>query len=67
MLAALALTNRTTASKDKRPVRVAVIGGMMKTGLWPAIAQRFEADTGCKLTLRCLATVRCWRRPSAKA
>jgi len=36
----------------KRPVRVAVIGGMMKTGLWPEIVRRFEADTGCKVELR---------------
>jgi tungstate transport system substrate-binding protein len=29
-----------------RVVRVAVIGGMMMTGLWPAVAKMFEAETG---------------------
>jgi tungstate transport system substrate-binding protein len=30
---------------------VAVIGGMMRTGLWPEIAKRFEADTSYKVQL----------------
>jgi tungstate transport system substrate-binding protein len=30
-------------------VRCAVIGGMTMTGLWPAIARRFEADSGYKV------------------
>ena len=30
-------------------VKTAVIGGMMMTGLWPALAARFEASTGIKV------------------
>lgn len=51
VLGMLALTSCATATKEQRPVRVAVIGGMMKTGLWPEIAKRFEADTGYKVEL----------------
>src|SRR5262245_62562942 len=51
LLAALAFTSCATATRAKRPVRVAVIGGMMKTGLWPELAKRFEADTGFKTKL----------------
>lgn len=47
----LCLTSCATATKEKRPVRVAVIGGMMKTGLWPEIAKRFEAESGYKVEL----------------
>jgi tungstate transport system substrate-binding protein len=47
-----ALSSCSTAMHEKRSVRVAVIGGMMKTGLWPEIARRFEADTGYKVELR---------------
>src|SRR5262245_47332685 len=54
LLATLALSSCATgpAPEAKRPVRVAVIGGMMKTGLWPEIAGRFEADTGFKVELK---------------
>ena len=31
------------------PVRVAVIGGMVMTGVWQGIAKQFEADTGYKV------------------
>ena len=50
--ATLALSSCATVTEEKRPVRVAVIGGMMKTGLWPEIARRFEADSGYKVELR---------------
>jgi tungstate transport system substrate-binding protein len=40
-----------TRQQDKHAVRVAVIGGMMRTGLWPEIAKRFEAATGYKVEL----------------
>src|SRR5262245_42521859 len=50
-LALLLLSSCATASKDKGAVRVAVIGGMMKTGLWPEIARRFEEDSGYKVKL----------------
>lgn len=32
-----------------KPVRVAVIGGMVMTGLWHHIAEQFEKDTGCEI------------------
>src|SRR6185503_11469110 len=51
LLVTLALTGCATAKPEKRPVRVAVIGGMLKTGLWPEIAKRFEADSGYKVEL----------------
>jgi len=35
------------ASSQPGPVRVAVIGGMVMTGLWHQIAEQFEKDTGC--------------------
>ena len=34
-----------------RPVRVAVIGGMMMTGLWPQVARKFTARTGIEVEL----------------
>jgi len=34
---------------DPHHVRVAVIGGMTMTGMWPAVAALFEADTGLKV------------------
>jgi tungstate transport system substrate-binding protein len=51
LLAALALIGCANEVREKRPVRVAVIGGMMKTGLWPEIEKRFEADTGFRVEL----------------
>lgn len=51
LFATLLLASCSSATKEQRPVRVAVIGGMMKTGLWPEIAKRFEADSGCKVEL----------------
>ena len=51
LLATLVLASCATATREKRPVRVAVIGGMMKTGLWPEMARRFESDTGWKVEL----------------
>jgi tungstate transport system substrate-binding protein len=38
-------------AEDKRPIRVAVIGGMTMTGMWQELATRFEADTGWKTQL----------------
>jgi tungstate transport system substrate-binding protein len=40
-----------TSTKNNHTVRVAVIGGLMKTGLWPEIVRRFEADTGYRVEL----------------
>ena len=39
------------SSREKRPIRVAVIGGMTMTGMWQELAAKFEADTGWKTTL----------------
>jgi tungstate transport system substrate-binding protein len=36
---------------DKGVVRAAVIGGMTMTGLWPAISQMFEEQTGLKVVV----------------
>jgi tungstate transport system substrate-binding protein len=47
-----ALSAQIKPSADLRPksadrlIRVAVIGGMTMTGLWPAVAKMFEAETG---------------------
>src|SRR5262245_32004329 len=51
LLASLALFGGVTIGEERPPVRVAVIGGMMKTGLWLEIAKRFQADTGYKTEL----------------
>lgn len=36
---------------EKRPIRVAVIGGMTSTGMWQELAATFEAETGWPTTL----------------
>lgn len=36
----------TRPAEDAQTVRCVVIGGMMETGFWPALAERFEHDTG---------------------
>jgi tungstate transport system substrate-binding protein len=38
-------------AEEKRPIRVAVIGGMTMTGMWQELAVKFEADTGWKTHL----------------
>ena len=40
-----------SGAKDRRPVRVAVIGGMTMTGMWDKLVAQFEADTGWKTQL----------------
>jgi tungstate transport system substrate-binding protein len=46
---------RGTSEAPDRPapttIRVAVVGGMMETGLWPAVAERYERLTGHKIEL----------------
>ncbi len=37
--------------EPKRPIRVAVIGGMTMTGMWQELAAKFEAETGWKTEL----------------
>jgi tungstate transport system substrate-binding protein len=51
VLLVLWLAGCATPTSENRVVRVAVIGGMMKTGLWPELTKRFEADTGYKVEL----------------
>ena len=52
MLALAGCHRDGTASADgKRPIRVAVIGGMTMTGMWQELAAKFEKDTGWKTTL----------------
>lgn len=43
----LLVTACQPAAQKPRPVRVAVIGGMVVTGLWQHVAEQFEKDTGC--------------------
>jgi tungstate transport system substrate-binding protein len=60
-LAALALAAsagpgcRGTSEAPERPapttIRVAVVGGMIETGLWPAVVERYERLTGHKVEL----------------
>jgi tungstate transport system substrate-binding protein len=38
-----------SAAPPNPPVRVAVIGGMVMTGVWQGIAKQFETDTGYKV------------------
>lgn len=51
----LALGCHGTGEEPVRPapatIRVAVVGGMTETGLWPAIAERYERLTGHKVEL----------------
>jgi tungstate transport system substrate-binding protein len=39
----------STFSAEPETVRVAVIGGMVQTGFWEAVAERFEKATGLKV------------------
>lgn len=39
------------SADDKRPIRVAVIGGMTMTGMWQELTAKFEADSGWKVQL----------------
>jgi tungstate transport system substrate-binding protein len=51
-LAALAcLSTSAVPAGEKRPVRVAVIGGMTMSGMWQDLAAKFEEDTGWKTVL----------------
>ena len=47
----VALTNAETPSPAPKTVRVAVINGMMMTGLWPKITEMFETESGYKIEL----------------
>src|SRR5262249_14485569 len=37
---------RTACAEEKQTVRVAVVGGLIRSGLWPALARAFEAESG---------------------
>jgi tungstate transport system substrate-binding protein len=41
----------TADAEDRRPIRVAAIGGMTMSGMWQELAAQFEADTGWKTEL----------------
>lgn len=43
---ALACSSRPAARPPSQTVRVAVIGGMMETGFWPTLVERFQQQTG---------------------
>ena len=43
-------------------VRVAVIGGMMESGFWPALAERFELSGGAITNVVRYAAIRAVRR-----
>src|SRR5262245_42922104 len=59
MLRALVLLGFVACSSKKQEpaqpppqtIRVAVIGGMVETGFWQAVAERFERATGHKIEL----------------
>src|SRR5262245_28946501 len=51
VILACALPGCSTTPVAKRPIRVAVIGGMIKTGLWQEIAKRFSAESGFAVDL----------------
>jgi tungstate transport system substrate-binding protein len=51
LFAALLLSSCTTPTKENCAVRVGVIGGMMRSGLWPELARKFEAERGCRVDL----------------
>jgi tungstate transport system substrate-binding protein len=46
LLLALSCDRQSNTVANPHVVRCAVIGGMTMTGLWPKIAQMFQADTG---------------------
>jgi tungstate transport system substrate-binding protein len=43
------LVGCATPKQENRVVRVGVIGGMMRSGLWPELAQRFETERGYRV------------------
>lgn len=51
LAAAAALFSSTAVAEERRPVRVAVIGGMTMAGMWDRLAAQFETDTGWKTQL----------------
>jgi tungstate transport system substrate-binding protein len=44
-------TGETPSRPAPQTIRVAVVGGMLETGLWPAVAERYERLTGHKVEL----------------
>lgn len=51
MLAASLLWSGCERPPEDRPIRVAVIGGMVMTGMWEKLTEQFEKDTGRKIEL----------------
>lgn len=48
---ALVLSILSSHAEERRPIRVAVIGGMTMSGMWQELVTKFEADTGWKTEL----------------
>ena len=67
--AALAITNGCAPSPppQKPVIRVAVIGGMVMTGMWQEMAKRFEADTAGRQSSQPPGTSRFSTKRSAAA
>ena len=51
LLLSASCDRKTEVASDNHVVRCAVIGGMTMTGLWPAIAKMFEAQTGYRVKI----------------
>lgn len=52
LLAAVGLLSSCASPfREDRPIRVAVIGGMMRGGLWPELARSFESQSGFRTEL----------------
>src|SRR5262249_575949 len=49
LLAVVFLASCATPKPEKQVIRVGVIGGMMRSGLWPELAKRFEQKHGYKV------------------
>jgi len=45
----LCLISCATQTHENRVIRAGVIGGMMRSGLWPGLAQRFEMESGYRV------------------
>src|SRR5437899_3812104 len=48
-LVVVCLVSCATQTHKNRVIRVGVIGGMMRSGLWPELAHRFEMENGYRV------------------
>jgi tungstate transport system substrate-binding protein len=51
LLPVILLSSCATPTPENRVVRAAVIGGMMRTGLWPELARQFDAQSAYRVEL----------------